>query len=273
VGEYATRPPADPDDPFLVGVRSRLAESTDDALLTTVGLQLLRRSIYGDGPYNPPRDLAKALLNRAVLLNPNALEARAELVDLRLVEQRSRTHAKVANVAPVEQYQAVSALSEEDRFDLLGNLAMRNHADSRIAAQYDDMKHVAASARGRARRYAEDLLVLASILRHHPDYGAAIFKANMVLGTLALEDGDRRAAVRYMKAAASAPPSEELVYSASIVSWGLLKDLLVAGERESVVDFLERMARINVVRREHLKEWAAAIQGGQMPAFDRRLYR
>ncbi|PYV07274.1 MAG: hypothetical protein DMG07_29215 [Acidobacteria bacterium] len=94
----------------------------------------------------------------------------------------------------------------------------------------------------------------------------------MVLASLALREGDRRGAVRYMRQAARAPASEELVYSESIVSWGLLKELLTAGERESVIEFLEQMARTNVPRRDHLRQWAASIRRGQMPTFDRRTY-
>jgi hypothetical protein len=279
VGRYGIAPQqqrpivvfAEPDSPFADSVRRKLDESTDPALLTQVALNSLYGSRRGTGP-SIERDLATRWLERAVRLNPDAVRARSELVRLRYFLGVGRGISPLVNVAPADQYRVVAALPESERFAILGTLAVRNYRESESVAQYEDMKQIAARTRERAKRYADDLLELAPRFRSHPDYGAQVFKAYMVLGSLALREGDRSGAVRYMRRAARAPVSEELAYSESIVSWGLMKDLLVTGERESVIEFLEQMAQTNVVRRTNLQQWAADIRRGQMPAFDRRNY-
>ena len=262
---------AEPHGPYADSIRKKLAESKDDIILTSAALDLLRTPRRW-GSSDEPGAMARPWLERALLLNPGLLEAQMELVDIRYRERLGRAYRRLGNVAPISQYQAVAALPDNERFELLGNFAVSTYREGEGAAQYDNLKHIVRSARQRSKRYAEDLLNLAPRFREHPDYGAAIYKANMVLASLAFRDGDRQAAVRYMQKAAKAPASEELRYSRSIASWGLLKELLNAGERESVIEFLEKMARMNVARRDYLRDSAAAIRGGQMPTFDRRPY-
>ena len=62
----------------------------------------------------------------------------------------------------------------------------------------------------RARKYAQDALALAARLSNDPSRGFAIYEANMILGTLAMWDGDQKTAVRFMLEASKAPSSEEL---------------------------------------------------------------
>jgi hypothetical protein len=121
-------------------------------------------------------------------------------------------------------------------------------------------------ARDHARRYAEDTLKLAPKFRSHPSYGMAIYTANMTLSTLALRDGEKTKAVDYLRRASQAPASEELVYSDDIVSrWQVAPDLLAQGERQAVVDFLDRMAQTNMAERLDLREVAAALRRGDTP--------
>ena len=103
-----------------------------------------------------------------------------------------------------------------------------------------------------AKRYAEDALALAPRYRDHPQYGTAIYLANMTLGTLALRDGETKKAVLFLRNASRASASEELAYSNGIVSshhWHLAADLLKLGEREAVLEFLDRMSAISVANR------------------------
>ena len=75
---------------------------------------------------------------------------------------------------------------------------------------------------------AEDALALAPKYRNHPQYGTAIYLANMTLGTLALRDGDREKAAQFLRRASRAPASEPLAYSDGMVSsfhWHLAADL------------------------------------------------
>ena len=265
---------AEPHSPYADSIRRKLAESRDEVLLTSAALDLLGGTPRIVRSSNEPRELATTWLERVVSLNPNAIDARKQLAGLRRFTRLAPGYERLKGVPPIQQYQVVAALPETERFAMLGNLAVSAHRESESAASYDDftMGNIAKSARERAKKYAEDLLDLAPKFRNHPDYGAAIFKANMVLASLEFRDGDLEASIRHMRKAAQAPASEELVYSESIVSWGLLKKLLTAGERDSVIEFLEQLAQKSVVRRDDLHKWAAAIRGGQMPTFDRRNY-
>ena len=119
-----------------------------------------------------------------------------------------------------------------------------------------------------AKRYAEDALVLAPRYRNHPQYGTAIYLANMTLGTLALREGDRKNAVLFLRNASRAPTSEELAYSVGMVSsyqWHLAADLLKQGERSAVLEFLDRMAAISVADRFEVRDAATTIRSGGTP--------
>jgi len=88
----------------------------------------------------------------------------------------------------------------------------------------------------------------------------------MTLSALALRDGDKKKALEYLRRASQAPASEELTYSDHIVSgWHIIRDLLAQGERQAVIDFLERMARTNLAERIDLREAAAALRRGETP--------
>jgi hypothetical protein len=85
---------------------------------------------------------------------------------------------------------------------------------------------------------------------------------------VALVEGQRKAAVKYLLAASHAPVSEELAYSRHVAAWKVVRSLLDQGERESVVEYLERMANTSIVDRASLHEWAAAVRRGEMPNFE-----
>jgi hypothetical protein len=184
----------------------------------------------------------------------------------------TRVGELLRKIPPISQYHVISTLADAERFELLADFARWAYLNAENAASYDNLQKFATSDRDRAKRYAEDLLDLAAKLRKHPNYGTAIYKGNMTLGSLALQEGDRRAAVRYMLTAARAPASEELMYSHGVAAWDLLPGLLREGERESVIRFLEAIARTNVVRRAYLIQAATEIRRGQMPLFDRMGY-
>src|SRR2546428_2360263 len=110
----------------------------------------------------------------------------------------------------------------------------------------------AQAAWARSKKYAQDALALAPALRDDPGYGTAIYGANIVLGTHALREGDRASAVRYMLAASKAPASPDLTTNRFGLELRLVNYLLKAGERESVIEFLEHAAEINGSRRDAL---------------------
>jgi hypothetical protein len=89
----------------------------------------------------------------------------------------------------------------------------------------------------------------------------------MVLGSLALRNGDTDGAVDHLRAASRAPASEELIYGRAVAAWRLLSDLLDAGRREPVLEFLDRMAAINLTNPREPRDLAEAIRRGETPKF------
>ena len=99
-----------------------------------------------------------------------------------------------------------------------------------------------------------------------PHYGAAVYDAHIVLGVVALRRGDRQTAVKEMRLAASAPASSTIQEgrAKSLLS-RLTNYLLKAGERESVIDFLEKSAALMPHWKEQLLKDAQAVRRGIMP--------
>jgi beta-lactamase regulating signal transducer with metallopeptidase domain len=257
---------AEPKGAFADAVRRKLAESSDDELLTAVGEHLLRAPHNGR-IFDPPRLLALPVLRRAVEVNPRSVRARADLVHVLALDRDRRVSEGPGKVPPIAEYEAVSALPDAERFDAL--VVANSYPPGEIPAEWQEDSNLTDwfnVKRTRARQAAEDLLRLGRAIRDERQ-GTAIYLANMSLGSMALIDGDRKAAVRYLLAASRAPVSEELAYSRHITGWKLVRRLLEQGERESVIEFLERMAHISIVDHASLRECAAAIRRGDMPHF------
>jgi hypothetical protein len=85
------------------------------------------------------------------------------------------------------------------------------------------------------------------------------------LGSLALHDGDKAAALRHMEAAVKAPASEELQYGHDMLWMRLAVGMLKRGEYEAVAQFLDGYARLNATQRDWLTKAADATRAGRMP--------
>ena len=272
---------------FQDEARKKLADSADPVLLTAAGSYMINnftRNEAGAGSVA----LGRSLVERAATLAPASPEPQQVLVALK-VRERNReirtelqekqfdlagrelaSHARAGDTSAQQkirdlEYQALSTFPEGERFAWLPWLAESAYLRGEA---FDDERHQE-GARGewqRSKKYAEDLLALAATRRGDPAYGTAIYKANITLATLALREGSRERAVRYMREAAKAPASDELAYYIdSPLRPRLVNYLLKYGERDSVVDFLDALARINVSDRERLRADAAAIRAGRMP--------
>jgi beta-lactamase regulating signal transducer with metallopeptidase domain/tetratricopeptide (TPR) repeat protein len=256
----------EPRSGYGLGVRRMLGQSTDDVLLTAAGW-FLARSTRDPWRGFEPVAWAESCFTRALQVNPHAVLAHAELLKLR--QQRNRGEA-LWNAPPALQYETAAALPEVERFERLPHLARTAISVLADLARWDDpnLADRRELARQQARRYAEDALRLAPKFRSHPAVGVAVYTANMTLGELALQDGDTKAAVGFLRKASQAPQSEELAYADHLVSdrhWHLASDLLEAGERPAVMLFLEQMAAINLAHRTELREAAAAVRRGEKP--------
>ena len=93
-----------------------------------------------------------------------------------------------------------------------------------------------------------------------------IYRAETVLGVLALKGGDRDAAVEHMRTAGAAPMSDAGRGAARFGIRGrLVEYLLRAGERASVAEYLEKSAERDLPGRDRLLKDAAQIRAGVMP--------
>jgi len=284
----------DTNERYAQEIRKKLAESKDARLLAEVGANLAGRFVFRGQPSIPSDTLARvqtqarsisvtlgnrvqsavdplgrSYLEQALKLDPQSMQAHSVSVRSRVLDRNLQMRQALRDVPGELTYEAVSTLPERDRFSFLTQLAETAYLDGE---RIDYSRHdatgavVARAAWNLARKYAEDELSLASKFRKDPDYGTAIFKANIVLGAVALRQGDKKNAVRYMLEASRAPTSEELAYSTwPFLTERLLGYLLKYGERETVIEFLERYAQISVVERESLLEAADQIRKGIQP--------
>lgn len=88
---------------------------------------------------------------------------------------------------------------------------------------------------------AQDYLRAASDFPCNWDYGNAIHNANEVLGLLALREGRRADALRYLRAAGDSPGSPQLdIFGPSLL---LARDLARLGEYDAVAEYLVSIKR------------------------------
>jgi beta-lactamase regulating signal transducer with metallopeptidase domain len=254
-----------------LAIRRTLGESRDHELLTAAGW-FLARGVRGPSQFREfdPDYWAEWCYRRALRVQPAAIVAHTELLEIRSRQSWSRGEP-LWSEPPARAYESVAALPEADRFELLPHLARSACQSLESMARWDDdplIRDRMELSRQDAKRYAEDALALAPRYRNHPQFGTAVYLANMTLGTLALRDGDTKKAVFFLRNASRAPASEELAYSNAIVSshhWHLAADLLKRGERDAVLEFLDRMSAVNVAARYELREAASEIRRGMAP--------
>jgi hypothetical protein len=172
-------------------------------------------------------------------------------------------------------YAAISALPAEDRLFYLPGAAEGAYmgaeyidytAREKPEAEQAQARKRAAQGFARARQYADDALALARSHQQAAQDNDVIYRAETVLGVLALKDGDRQAAVEHMRTAGAAPISDA---GRSAQHFGLrgrlVEYLLRAGERASVAEYLEKSAERNLPERDRLLKDAAQIRAGVMP--------
>jgi BlaR1 peptidase M56 len=254
---------------FSSTARRRLEDAGDDVLLLAAARYIDRAPT--PLPWALPEDrdrLVQACVDRALELNPRSTRAQVFRVDLIKRERRQRIDRSIlAKVPLAAQKRVVLALPDGERFDVVPELAAIEYSRAKSAASSDlpSLRTYVRLSRAAARSFAGEALSLSTRFRGTPFCGAAVHRAHLTLGLLALDDGDRPAAVDHLLRAASAPVSPELTYAEDVEVGELAQRLLDAGEREAVAEALERTARVNVVRRSDLLAWARAARRGGAP--------
>jgi methionine-S-sulfoxide reductase len=122
----------------------------------------------------------------------------------------------------------------------------------------------------KAERYARELLAAAPGNEKDWNYGNAIFFGNMIFGRVALRrDGNVGLAKTLLLSSGATPGSPQLNSFGPNMS--LAKDLLAAGERDTVLEFFTRCRLFWSSGQKKLDEWTATVRGGGTPEFGANL--
>jgi hypothetical protein len=215
---------ASPPGPYAQKIREKLLVSNDTELLDRT-VEQLQFSKAG-------AEFAQSLIDRVLSLDPGNRMAhlRREYFSESAIFLRAKTNP--------------GGLSESERIVfLVSQLGHPREVQDREAK-------------------ANELLALAPHNHNDPNYGTAIFLANLQLGEAALNRGDKPGAVRHLLAAAEAPPTEFLRYNQ--INMALPRKLFDSGERRTVATFLDRCSKFNQGG-VPLAQWATQIRKGNNP--------
>ena len=126
-----------------------------------------------------------------------------------------------------------------------------------------------AGGKADAKKYAEELARLAPQFKTDWNYGNTIQDANLVLGRLALAEGNfKEAKKRLLDSARSkgSPPMNSFGPNMS-----LAKDLLAKGEKDTVLAYFELCGKFWTMGADRLKQWAEEVKNGATPDFGANL--
>jgi hypothetical protein len=120
----------------------------------------------------------------------------------------------------------------------------------------------------KAEQYARELLNLSEKYPKDWNYGNAVYDSHMVLGRLALVNNDMQLAKEHLFLSASTPGSPQLDTFGPNLS--LAKDMLEKGQRDSVIEFLNKCKRF-WMHQERVDDWVREINEGKVPDFGANL--
>lgn len=120
-----------------------------------------------------------------------------------------------------------------------------------------------------ARQYALELRELAPKLARNVNSGQAVQDFNLVLGRLALKDGQMEQAKAHLLAAGHSSGSP--VMGSFGPNLSLAKDLLEKGETETVLQYFDLCRAFWKSHPEKLDRWAAEVKAGSIPDFGANL--
>jgi len=229
---------------YAQSVRIKLADSNDPQALMQTAQWLMSWGLR----FLLPRDKQEKALDFDVLAlarsyNDRALSLQPDYPAALSLKQRLEAFAtgeRLRNTPPEQ-------LSQSDQMKLLRGQMEKAFWDGKM---------------DEAESKARQLLTLAAQSTNDAEYGNAIFFANLSLGRVMLQRGEKRQAASYLLAASNAPPTDHLRYE--YIDMTLARQLVDWGEREAVAQFLDRCAQFNH-RGKEMVEWAAQIHKGINP--------
>ena len=120
-----------------------------------------------------------------------------------------------------------------------------------------------------AEVYANELLKMAPDFQGNWNYGNAIQDGNLVLGRIAVRNGQIEQARKYLIEAGKSPGSPQMDSFGPNMS--LAKDLLEKGERDTVLQYFELCHRFWKMDYGKLDEWSKEVRAGDIPDFGANL--
>lgn len=260
-----SRPDAEPATSALAQDVQRKLDVSDDAEL------LARVAAYLTNARAPKTvDLGRYYLTRALAVDPASARALALKSRLELRDREERL---------AEGFKHPSTLRGGERLFFLAHKAQRHYmrlehyefqlrngvADEESSGTPVDYPARIPVQEAEARDAAQEVLATAALHAAAPESGHAILGAHHTLGLLALRKGDREAAVRHMRD--STAVAALLDGAEPSLLWIRLSNyLLKEGERASVIQFLEALAKISPSNRDRLLADAQAVREGRMPS-------
>jgi hypothetical protein len=212
-----------------------------------------------------PVPLGERYLKRSEALSSSSDQTAQARVELNRLNTRNRL-ARIQALPKEGRYEAVMALKDRDRFELLWDLALFNYG---FGNSFDaNHRDEALDEWHKAAMYAAALASVAEGFRSDPEYGNAIFNANMMLAYVESKNGNTQGTLRYIHEALKAPTADKGGDYPWI--WSRVCPFLVKqGRRNDVIAFLERFAQIDPIKRDDLLAAAAQLRHGQIPDWQR----
>ncbi len=120
----------------------------------------------------------------------------------------------------------------------------------------------------KAQQYARAVLAIADRNKMNSFYGDAIFEADTILGRVALRNGDIATAKDLLLASVGVGSYSWLGTIGP--EMGLAQELLIRGERDTVIQFLTVCKTFWKSDNGNADLWIAAIKGGGTPVLEPR---
>lgn len=127
------------------------------------------------------------------------------------------------------------------------------------------MRKVEIGAIAKAKRIGEELLELSNDYKDDWAYGNVVHKANLILGRVALREGNLDLAGDYLLEAGRTPGSPQLDSFGPNMT--LAKELLEAGRKDVVIKYFRLCDNFWELGAERLTYWARLVNHGQIPNF------
>lgn len=275
---YRTVDPAEAASAFALDARRKIEAASDPQVLANAGFALRRWAVNGE-----ISALTRHLFERSIATDPQNVRARTGLADFEYSERWKAIQARLRAAGAAAAFDdfsdttaaLVSALPTDDRLFYLPGAAesayMRAEnidytARYKPKGQQDGYRQRASEGFAMAHEYAREALALVRTNDEAARENDVVYRAETVLGVLALKDGDRNGAVDHIHAANAAPVSDPPPYASHFgLRSRLAEYLLRAGERASVAEYLEKSAAHIPIERDQLLRDAARVRQGMMP--------